>query len=243
MEAVLTFGGYGQVGPEECSEGDVGELDTATVQYLVAGGVVAARSTYARGSGMPGFTGMYVRRATAVREGEDSLVTVEAHGLLAGGASKRKRTMSAAGRIISIGPVAQVILAWPDDENVEDPDGSETAAKRRIPKVDADGDEVNKVFITGSGTQERWNINEAFLQVEDVYFATSEPAVDIIGTAQTPPSAPTPPPYKWSGYLEPLRYNDPSGWVLDDRVPEEIVPGALWRVTDRYAYYFTAQPD
>lgn len=243
MEEVISFGGYGQVGPAECSEGDIGELDSATVQYLVEGGVADARLAFPRGGAMPGFAGMYVRRATARGEGNDSLVTVEGHGLLAGGASKTKRTMSAAGRIISLGPVADVVLAWPDDENVEDPDGDETVAKRRIPKVDSDGEEVNRIIVTNTGSQERWNVNEAVLQVEDVYYTTSEPPMDVVATPQTPASAPNPPPYRWSGYTEALRYNDPAGWVLDDRVPEVIVPGALWRVTDRYAYYYTGQPD
>lgn len=239
-----------QVGPARSAEGDLAELDTVELDVLVAASPFsawragAAAAGYTRGSGFPGWSGMFVQAMSAEQEGAaHALVTVSGFGLLTAG-EKRKRTTSCAGQVVAVGPIEKIVLVWDDAETAEDPEtATTTTGKRRIPKVDEDGEVVYKSITTPSGLAERWNINTAILNVTDTYFVTSAPATNTAGTAVTPPDAPTPPPYIWGGYAEPLRLNHPAGWVLDDRQVETIVPGQLWRVTDTFAYYYTGQPD
>jgi len=250
-DAVIHLGAVPfQVGPARSSEGDLAELDSVELDVLVAAASFSAwragasAAGYTRGSAFPGWSGMFVQTLAAEQEGSGhALVTVTGTGLLTAG-EKRKRTTSCAGQVVSVGPLEKVILVWDNAETAEDPDTSSSAiGKRRIPKVDTDGEIVYKSITTPSGLAERWNINTAILNVTDTYFVTSAPATNTAGTAVTPPDAPTPPPYIWGGYSEPLRLNHPSGWVLDDRQVETIVPGQLWRVTDTFAYYYSGQPD
>jgi len=239
-----------QVGPARSTQGDLAELDTVQFDALVAvtsfpawrAGAVAAG--YTRGSAVPGWSGMYVRGLSAEQEGDaHAMVTVDGFGLLVAG-EKRKRVMAAAGQVIAVGPLEKIIIVTTTDETGLDPDTDLAAdVTRRIPKLDADGEVEYKTIVTPTGSAERWNINQAFITVSDTYFATSTPDMTVVGTAVTPPSAPTPPSYLWGSYAEPMRLNHPSGWVLDDRSPEEIVPGSLWRVTDSFGYYYVAQPD
>lgn len=239
-----------QVGPARSVEGDLAELDTVELDVLVnaasfsAWRAGAAAAGYTRGAAFPGWSGMFVQAMAAEQEGAaHALVTVSGFGLLTAG-EKRKRTTSAAGQVVAVGPIEKIVLVWDDAETAEDPEtASATTGKRRIPKVDEDGEVVYKSISTPSGLAERWNINTAILNVSDTYFVTSAPATNTVGTAVTPPDAPTPPPYLWSGYAEPLRLNHPAGWVLDDRQIETLVPGQLWRVTDTFAYYYSGQPD
>lgn len=246
-----------QVGPARSAEGDLAELDTVELDVLVAASPFSAwragasAAGYTRGSGFPGWSGMFVQAMSAEQEGAaHALVTVSGFGLLTAG-EKRKRTTSCAGQVIAVGPVEKVIISVSLEERGDDPEtpedesasGTTVKVKRRVPKLDEFGEVEYKVITTPSGLAERWNINQAILNVTDTYFVTSAPATNTAGTAVTPPDAPTPPPYVWSGYAEPLRLNHPAGWVLDDRQVETIVPGQLWRVTDTFAYYYTGQPD
>lgn len=250
-DAVIHIGAVPcQVGPARSSEGDLAELDSVELDVLVAASPFsawragAASAGYTRGNAFPGWSGMFVLFASAEQEGSGhALVSVTGTGLLTPG-EKRKRTTSCAGQVVSVGPIERVVLVWDTAENAEDPEtASSTTGKRRIPKVDAEGEVVYKQITTPSGLSDRWNINTAILNVNDTYFVTSAPATNTAGTAVTPPSAPTPPPYIWGSYAEPLRLNHPAGWVLDDRQAEEIIPGQLWRVSDTFAYYYSGQPD
>lgn len=239
-----------QVGPARSVEGDLAELDTVQFDALVpcatfsAWRAAAATAGYTRGSAVPGWSGMYIRTLAAEQEGDaHALLTVDGFGLLTAG-EKRKRVMAAAGQIIAVGPIEKIVIVTSADETATDPDTSTTVdATRRIPKLDNDGEVVYKTITTPTGAAERWNINQAFITVSDTYFTTTAPNMQQVGTAQTPPSAPTPPSYIWGSYAEPMRLNHPTGWVLDDRAPEEIVPGSLWKVTDSYGYYYAGQPD
>jgi hypothetical protein len=251
-EAVIHYGPNSQqVGPLRSVEGDLAELDTCALDYLIpcasfAGWKAAAAAAgFSRGAAVPGFSGLYIRDMSAEEEGDaHALLSVNGHGLLPDAGEKRKRIIAAAGQIIGVGPIERIIVVTTADETGTDPsDDSTVPAKRRIPKVDDDGDVVYKTIVTPTGTAERWNINQAFLTVSDTYFATSQPSTTVIGTAVTPPSAPTPPSYIWGSYGEVMRANHPSGWVLDDRQIEEIVPGSLYRVTDSFGFYYVAQPD
>lgn len=173
-----------------------------------------------------------------------TLVSITATGLIAEG-ERRQRVITFGQREIGVGPFEKVILAWSKEEKGEDPDGLEPydKVKRRVPKLSEEGKIVNETIITASGTHERWNVKEPIAQVRDTYFATSEPDTSAVGTAVTPPNAPAPPAFQWSGYDGPLRGNHPNGWVLDDRAVEVIHDGVLWRVSDSYAYYQTETPD
>jgi hypothetical protein len=251
-EAVIHYGPNSQqVGPLRSVEGDLAELDTCALDYLIpcasfAGWKAAAAAAgFSRGAAVPGFSGLYIRDMSAEEEGDaHALLSVNGHGLLPSAGEKRKRIIAAAGQIIGVGPIERIIVVTTADETGTDPsDDSTVPAKRRIPKVDDDGDVVYKTIVTPTGTAERWNINQAFLTVSDTYFATTLPSTTVIGTAVTPPSAPTPPSYIWGSYGEVMRANHPSGWVLDDRQIEEIVPGSLYRVTDSFGFYYVAQPD
>jgi hypothetical protein len=251
-EAVIHYGSDTlQVGPLRSTEGDLAELDTVAVDYLIPCATfaqwkaAAAAAGFTRGSAVPGWSALYIRDMAAEQEGDaHALISVNAHGLLPSAGEKRKRIIAAAGQIIGVGPIERVIIVTNEDETGTDPSDSSTVpAKRRIPKVDTDGDVVYKTIVTPTGSAERWNINQAFITVSDTYFTTSEPDMTVIGTAQTPPDAPTPPSYIWGSYGEVMRANHPSGWVLDDRQSEEIVPGLLYRVTDSSGYYYVAQPD
>jgi len=251
-QAVIHYGPTAafQVGPGRSTEGDLAELDTVQFDALVpctsfpawrAGAVAAG---YTRGAAVPGWSGMYIKSLSAEQEGSThALLTVDGFGLLTAG-EKRKRVIAAAGQIIAVGPIEKIIIVTATDETGLDPDtDTATDATRRIPKLDADGEVEYKTIVTPTGSAERWNINQAFITLSDTYFATSLPSTTVIGTAQTPPSAPTPPSYLWGSYAEPMRLNHPSGWVLDDRRIEEIVPGSLFSVTDSFGYYYVAQPD
>jgi hypothetical protein len=185
-------------------------------------------------------------------------VSVSCVGLIAAGDDRRRRTLGVSGQQISVGPFEKIILAWVDGEQGEDPNSSGPVelVKRRVPKLDEEGEVEYKLLATPSGTAERWNIRQAVVTVSDTYYLTQEPDMTIVGTAQeplTPPEVPTDP---WDGYEEgPLRGNHPYGWVLDDRQSEEIFPLAtggsdsdeatigLWSVTDTYGFYLTAVPD
>ena len=239
-----------QVGPARSTEGDLAELDTVQFDSLIpcatfsAWRSAAIAAGYTRGSAVPGWSGMFIRTLAAEQEGDaHALLTVEGFGLLVAG-EKRKRIMAAAGQIIAVGPIEKIVIVTATDETATDPDTDTTVdATRRIPKLDADGEVEYKTITTPTGTAQRWNINQAFITVSDTYFTTTAPDMTAVGTAVTPPSAPTPPSYLWGSYGEPMRLNHPSGWVLDDRNPEEIVPGSLWKVVDSFGYYYVAQPD
>lgn len=247
MNAEIFIGNVGLMGGARSSEGDIGELDTVDVDLLVASfagwRAAATAAGYERGSAFPGWSGMYVKSLNASQDGSGAVVTVSGHGVF-DGEEKRKRTISCAGRQVSVGPVSKKVLVWSTEEEAEDAEtGDSVEGKRQIDKLDEDGEVEWVTIATPSGTNPRWNIMEAILNVEDVYFATTEPDTTVGGTANTPPNPPTPPAYVWSGYDEPLRANHPNGWVMENRVPEEIVPGSLWRVTDRWAFYYADSPD
>lgn len=164
----------------------------------------------------PGHTKMFVEGFSRVEQDGESrgIVTVQVIGMLDATSDKRRRRMSAFGRIIAVGPIEEVA-----------------------------GEPSFETIVTGTGSAERWNINDPSVAVVDTYLTTTAPNMTQIGTAQTPPSAPTVPTWKWGSYTQPLRYNDPNGWVLDGRDPEELIPSALWRVTDTFVYYYNSEPD
>jgi hypothetical protein len=251
-DAVIHYGSSSfQVGPARSSEGDLGELDGVSLDVLIpcatfsAWKAAAATAGYARGSAIPGWSTLYLRDMTAEQEGDEhALISLNGFGLLPGAGDKRKRLIAAAGQIIGVGPIEKVIIITNDEETATDGEtGDPTDPVRRSAKLDEDGEIEYKTIVTPTGSAERWNINQAFITVSDTYFATSAPDTTVIGTAQTPPSAPTPPSYLWGSYGEAMRANHPNGWVLDDRQIEQLVSGALYRVTDSYGYYYAAQPD
>jgi len=247
MQAEIFIGNVGKLGNGRSIEGDIGELDTVDIEILVASftgyRAGAAAQGYSREGAFPGWSGMFVKSLSAVQDGSGAIVTVNGHGVL-DGSDKRKRSIFCAGQLIAVGPISKKVLVWSTEEEAEVAEtGAATEGKRQIDKLDEDGEVEYLTITTPSGAFDRWNINQAILTVVDVYFATSLPATNVGGTAQTPPDAPTPPSYLWGSYDEPKRANHPNGWVLDNRNPEDVVPGSLWRVTDTYAYYYGDQPD
>lgn len=235
--------------------GRPGTLDAQTYEALVrrsnrAGDLASLGFPTSGKITVPGNYSMWVADASDQEESSLTLlVTIPTMGLVAGG-EKRKRFMSVAGREVAIGPDDVVVLAWTTEENGSEANGDDLEdefVKRRVPKVDSNGDPVYKVITTPLGTWDRWNVREPILVVTDTYFTTSQPDMTKGGTALAPPNPPSPPPFVWGGYTEPLRKNYPTGWVLDDRRPEEHFKisnsNGLWEVTDVFGYYHAAIPD
>jgi hypothetical protein len=229
----------------EISEGGLGELDSFSAEILVEWtrrNEDAAALGFTKGTAIPGYPALFVEGIGWKRSGFLGTGSVRGVGLSTVG-ERRKRRLAIAGQVVSIGPVAAVVVAWDENEKGEEQDGTPIErVKRLVPKVDSFGEPVYKTFTTPSGTFDRWNIKEAILTVTDTYFTTTEPDAAEGGTALTPPTAPTPPPYAWGDYAEEMRANFPAGWVLDNREIDEIYPG-LWAVTDTFGYYHPAIPD
>jgi hypothetical protein len=231
------------------TETGLGELDAVAIEVLVDDNwrSAAAAAGYGKGMQVAGYYSMWVNTREGEQDSDDTaLVSVQCLGLIDSG-DKRKRTIGVMGRVVAVGPIEKVILVTNKEETAEDPDGGSAEAKRRIPKLDGDGEVQYKTIVTPTGSADRWNINEPTVTITDEYFATSKPDTNLVGLPFSPPSPPTPPAYQWSGYGEPMRANHPNGWVLDEREIEtiyEISAGlGLWRVVDRVAFYQTFLPD
>ena len=228
------------------SLGGRGMLDSVSYDLLTSADqwqVDALALGFAMERPVSGFHSMWVQSLTSEDENDQvAAVRVECVGLISAG-EKRKRRMSVAGREIPVGPDEVVVLAWFDGEEGEEVDGEPLdKVKRRTPKLDSAGDVIYKTITTPLGTGPRWNVREAIVVVTDTYFSTSAPDMTKAGTVMAPPSPPSPPPYVWGGYTEPMRKNFPEGWVLDDRQTEELFTG-LWEITDTHGFYYSAVPD
>jgi hypothetical protein len=204
---------------------------------------------YVRNEKISGYHAMFVEDFNRGARSEESCeVSVQCLGLLEPG-EKRKRVLGVNGQQIAVGPLEKTIIVWEEAEQGEDPETGEPVekVKRRVPKLDEEGEIIYKTIVTPSGNGERWNVRQAIVTVTDTYFTTTQPAMTAAGTAAAPPNAPAVPASPWGGYNEPMRFNHPNGWVLDDRQVEEIFPngttGGLWAVTDTYGYYLPAVPD
>lgn len=250
VEAELIYGAYPFItaGPRG-SLGGLGELDSVATEMMCGpdweGDAGSLGYTHLRK--IPGYHSMWVQTLDPNPDGETlNEVTAQCVGLMKNG-EKRKRFLSAAGQEVSVGPVEKVVLVWSNDETAEDPEGGGTVeAKRRIPKVDAEGEVQYKTIATPSGTNTRWNIRDSILVVRDRYFTTVQPQTNVIGTVIAPPDAPTPPPYIWGGYNEPMRARHPNGWLLDDRQVDRLFwdgSSGLWAVDDTFGFYYGTVPD
>jgi hypothetical protein len=254
MEAFLMHGSLPVVtdGPTE-SEGEDGQLDAMTLTVLVdssiTGGWRAAATAagYARKAKLADGHSMWVNTRVGLPLGPGlHEVTIDAVGLLVSG-DKRRRMLGVAGREVAIGPQERVVIV--EEGTGEDPVAEEEETiRRRVPKVNALGEVVDKTIVTPSGSATRWNIRDAFLTVTDRYFTTTAPNTQLVGTAQTPANAPTPPANPWGSYTGDMRAMHPNGWVLDDRQIVELFSqsspaAALYEVTDVFGYYLPAIPD
>lgn len=230
--------------------GGNGALDSLRVEFLCG----AAWEDQMRELGyqvdrkIPGYESLWVRTLENEPETESvQRVVANCEGLAYGNA-RRKRRLSCAGREWNIGPHEKVVLAWSEVEQGEDDEGEKLdKVKRRVAKLKSNGEVDYEDIGTPSGLADRWNIKEAIVTVTDTYFATTKPPMNAVGAVGVPPNAPTPPPYIWTGYDQPMRGRHPNGWVLDDRTADEIFylsdEQGLWEVTDTYAYYYTLSPD
>lgn len=232
------------------SRGARGTLDALTVEILTS------RLNWERDADLlgyqyeqpvPGYHAMWVQTLDHEPETDTTAtVRVQCIGLLSNG-EKRQRRMSVAGRQVAIGPDEVVVLAWTNDEKGEETSGTPVAqVKRRVPKLDDEGEPIYKIITVPGGSGPRWNVREPILVVTDTYFTTSAPNMQVAGTAVAPPNPPTAPPYVWGGYIEPMRGNFPNGWVLDDRQTVEYFTnggGGLWEITDVFGYYYIATPE
>lgn len=241
------------------NHGKAGELDTLTLNFVCNypdWEDDLAEEGYVKGDSIDGYHAMFVDELSrGNRSAQTCEVTVQCLGLIAEG-DKRRRTLGVNGQQISVGPYEQVIIAVSEDETGLDPDaGSDdepVLVKRRVPKLDAFGEIVYGTIVTPSGFADRWNIRQPVVTVTDTYFTTTRPDMSVVGTSITPDNAPEVPEFAWTGYGNAVRYNHPSGWVLDDRQVEELFTGAgsgsddgegLFAVTDTYGNYVVNVPD
>ena len=231
------------------SRGKNGELDKASWKVLVRAGLEEDDLQQLGFSVNNAITGLgAVMGVDEITETPESELVIEcaitASGLLTAG-ERRRRVISFGQREVAVGPIEKVVLAWVTDEKGEDQETSAAVdrVKRRVPKLDGDGEQVYETILTASGSHDRWNIKEPIATVRDTYFSTTIPSTAAVGSASAPPNAPTPPAFLWGGYDEATRANHPNGWVLDDRTIEDVIGGALYRVTDLYAYYQALIPD
>ena len=244
---------YGEVPMEiedsmTVTDGAGGEVDELKVDYLCTWPTYTDELAYAgiiKNDPFPDVDEFWVKGFSVKKEGSARcVVTVNSLGMIGGFVERRLRSISAFGQVVSIGPIEKIILVVTDGEAGTDPE-TDTAAdvRRRVPKLDSEGEPVYKTIVTPSGSAERWNINEAGIRVSDVYFSTTEPDMTVVKTAITPTDAPAVPADPWTGYQEPMRGNHPYGWILDDRGSEELIEGKLWRLSDTFGYYLEAVPD
>lgn len=233
-------------------DGELGALDEATVDLLTAwpgykADLTTAGITKNALVTHPDIPGIFYCKALRPKpEGSArAITTASLIGILADEwEDRRLREISAFGQQISVGPLEKIIIVTTAQETGEDPDDDSTVpARRRIPKLDAEGEVEYKTIVTPSGSAERWNVNDPGITCIDTYFQRTAPSTTVIGTAVTPPSAPTPPAYLWGTYEEPMRANHPNGWVLADRKISIIIPGVVWKVVDTFEYYQAALPD
>lgn len=233
-------------------DGELGALDEATVDLLTAWpgykaeltSVGITKNALVTHPDIPGI--FYCRKLRPKPEGSArAITTASLVGILADEWEERRlREISAFGQQISVGPLEKIIIVTTAQETGEDPeDASTVPARRRIPKLDAEGEVEYKTIVTPSGSAERWNVNDPGITVIDTYFQRTAPSTTVIGTALTPPSAPTPPAYLWGTYSQPMRSNHPNGWVLADRKISIIIPDLVWKVVDTFEYYQVALPD
>jgi hypothetical protein len=241
-------------GPDEY-EGDDGELDNVRLTLLLdtssqSWRAALASAGYARKTKLGGGTyhSMWVRTAAKSQATDiTSEVAIDCIGLLVSG-EKRRRVLGVGGSETAIGPNERIIIVTEELEG-EDPQTEATVpVRRRVPKLDAEGEVVYRTIVTPSGSAERWNVKTAFLTVTDTYFAVgAPPSTTLIGTAQTPPTPPTTPADPWGSYDAPKRGIHPNGWVLDDRQVDEIFVASgsdgLYQVRDTYGFYYVAVPD
>ena len=229
----------------------LGELDTLTIDVLIdTSGTALEDEGYVEGQLLPDYDAMWVDKLAEDEEAEGiSKLTVQAVGLLKEG-EKRKRTISVAGQVISIGPIEKKVVIFVEGEKVLDPETGEEVEGEKVmrlaAKVDSLGETEYKSISTPSGSADRWQINTAFVTVQDRYFTTTPPSTVQSGTVSTPPAAPEVPEDPWTGYTDPKRARHPYGWVLDSREIEELFnngESGLWLVTDNYGYYFASTPD
>jgi len=257
IPAEITYGDFPLLLSDNENHGKAGELDTLTLNFVCSypgWKDDLSGEGYVKGEMVDGYHAMFVDEFSRGNRSEQTCeVTVQCLGLIEAG-DKRRRTLGVNGQQIPVGPFEEIILAWTADETGEDPSSSDGTilVKRRVPKLDAFGEVEYKTITTPSGNGERWNVRQPVVTVTDTYFVTSEPSMATVGTPVTPANAPAVASSPWGGYAEPMRFNHPNGWVLDDRQVEEIFPatgsgsggeGGLWAVTDTYGHYLTAVPD
>jgi hypothetical protein len=246
IEAEIIYGGLPLLIQEpEVTEGPLGQLDSLTATLLAESTNPlgqAASLGFTRYQAIPGYAAMYTEQTVRSKSGKLTEVRISGTGLATAG-EKRLRTISCAGQFISVGPVEKVILVWDPAERAQDPvnPSAQIFGKRRVAKVDNDGDPVYETFATPSGLHERWNIFMPILTVDDTYFSTTAPNTVANGTAMAPPSAPSPPTNPLTGFPT-LRGQHPNGWVLESRTITPIYSG-LWAVRDAFGYFFSVVPD
>lgn len=160
-------------------------------------------------------------------------ITADYIGLIVESDPKALRRVSAFGQEVSVGPVT-----YETEEVVGiDTDGDGAADDTARELIDA-----LRQLVTPTGIGDRWNIGEGVLSVVDTYFTTTPPNTALIKTNVMPPNPPPTPPFLWGSYADPLRFNHPAGWILENREYENAF-GTIYLVTDTFAFKHQSVPD
>lgn len=204
---------------------------------------------YAMGSKITGYHSLWVLAMEPSEQSDDSaVIEISGEGLATVG-ERRQRKIRCGEMQISVGPLEKVVLVWNTDETGRDGETGDPVDEppRRITKLDTAGEPVLRSITTPSGVATRWLVSEAEVTIVDTYYQLTSPTMATVGTAVTPVSPPTVPPYLWASYSEPLRSRFPDGWVLVEREVEEIASvsdsDGLWRVIDTIAFRQPAFPE
>jgi len=84
-------------------------------------------------------------------------------------------------------------------------------------------------------------VSEAKVSVTESYILLSQPNMSQVSTAGTPQDPTDVPPYLWALITDPI-YIYPNGWVLENRVFDQINGADVYFVTDEWVYYHPFKP-
>jgi hypothetical protein len=103
----------------------------------------------------------------------------------------------------------------------------------------------NITGIPGTSGAVKAEVADRNIGIQDAYISETAPDLTQIGTAQTPPDAPSTPTFLWSSLTDAIVIY-PSGWVLEDRKAHPLTAEdgtiRLYFVTDTYAFHHDLKP-
>lgn len=84
-------------------------------------------------------------------------------------------------------------------------------------------------------------VNDSKVSVTESYISTTEPSMNVVGTAQAPLTSVSTPPNRFPLVTDPT-FVFPSGWVLENRSFEQLLDKPIYFVTNEYIFYHPFKP-